>query len=583
MSDYLSTTAFLPIIEELGRGVPSRESQISFSLFHPPTCKPIGRTRNIRYSPIRKLNYDVLLNIFYLCRLDAENEEDGQDGLLRKWDHQRWWYKLTQVSRQWRHIILASPSRLKLCLLCTYGVPVADMLAHSPPLPLAIFYYDGVRDMTPEDEEGALLALLHRDRVRRIALRMLAPKLEGFITAMDRRFPILERLYIHSLTKEEIELELPKTFQTPNLHYFDLQYTALPTKSLLLTSTGGLVHLWLGGIPRSAYFSPNYIVTRLLLMPQLETLGIEFNWSLNRNVVRQLSDTPTLTDVTLPNLRLFTFVGVSAYLEGLLAQISAPVLGALHFTFFNQLTFTIRSLLWFMLESENLIFKSVKLVFDRDSVDIIADPHRASRNQPLRLRATCRHLDWQVAFAVQILGALSPVLTVVEELVVSHVEHDLSSEWHNEVERTQWRELLRPFSGVKTLHVQNELFEGLSCSLCSENGEMCLELLPNLQELQCSDGSSLGGAFTPFIIERQTAGHPLRIPTRYMCPECGASYVEKKALNRHCKDTHSPKNVCTCGFRWAPGRNYLFDKHVRMRHGGVRPHFSISTCVPNET
>jgi hypothetical protein len=119
------------------------------------------------------------------------------------------------------------------------------MLAHSSPLPLVIFYNDGDRDMTAEDEEGALLALSHRDHVRGIAFKLPAPKLGKFITAMDEQFPILEHLYIKSRTREETSLILPPTFQALNLLHIDLRYAALPMRSLLLTSTGGLVVLWL--------------------------------------------------------------------------------------------------------------------------------------------------------------------------------------------------------------------------------------------------------------------------------------------------------------------------------------------------
>jgi hypothetical protein len=110
--------------------------------------------------------------------------------------------------------------------------------------------------------------------------------------------------------------------------------------------------------------------------------------------------------------------------------------------------------------------------------------------------------------AAQIIRTLSPVLSIVENLTLRYEEHDLSSEWHNEVDRTQWREFLSPFSNVKTLRVPNELVGELSRSLCSEDGEEPLALLPNLQELPYSgDGRNVHDAFTPFINERQIAGH----------------------------------------------------------------------------
>ncbi|KAH9974302.1 hypothetical protein BGW80DRAFT_1559832, partial [Lactifluus volemus] len=117
--------------------------------------KPRGRAS--RRLTSNKLNDDILLNIFHLYQLDylyTRDEEDSSDRNVRlRWDRQRWWYKLAQVCRRWRCLILAYPIRLDINLLCSYGVPVADMLAHSPPLPLTIWYSNGDREMTAKDEE----------------------------------------------------------------------------------------------------------------------------------------------------------------------------------------------------------------------------------------------------------------------------------------------------------------------------------------------------------------------------------------------------------------------------------------------
>jgi hypothetical protein len=89
------------------------------------------------------------------------------------------------------------------------------MLAHSPPLPLTIFYDEDVHETTEEDEEGILLALRHSDRVHYICLYLPAPKLRK-ITTMDEEFPILECFYIQSLTEDDTNLVLPRTFQAPH-------------------------------------------------------------------------------------------------------------------------------------------------------------------------------------------------------------------------------------------------------------------------------------------------------------------------------------------------------------------------------
>jgi len=53
---------------------------------------------------------------------------------LGEWHREYWWYKLLKVCQQWPYVILESASHLGLCLVCARGMPVEDILAHSPPL-----------------------------------------------------------------------------------------------------------------------------------------------------------------------------------------------------------------------------------------------------------------------------------------------------------------------------------------------------------------------------------------------------------------------------------------------------------------
>jgi hypothetical protein len=127
--------------------------------------------------------------------------------------------------------------------------------------------------------------------------------------------------------------------------------------------------------------------------------------------------------------------------------------------------------------------------------------------QPLVLEIECRHLDRQVAFAAQIFNTLAPVLSVVEQVTLSHV-HVQSSD---EVDRIQWRELLRPFGNVKTLHVQDNLVTGISRSLRSEGEEQPLELLPNLKKVGYFVGNDARDALAALLHEREAAGHPVSL------------------------------------------------------------------------
>jgi hypothetical protein len=504
------TITYPPLIRGLCR-CHSKQFQIFVSLICSQTCAFIGLISNRRHLPIHILNNDVLLNIFDLYRLgelDQYEENYGENILGDKCCHQyhqRWWYKLVHVCRQWRNIILESPSRLELHLFCTLGVPVASMLAHSPPLPLTIDYDTMGRpgEITAEDESGILLALSHRDRVRHISLWML-PNMEKFVRVMDVQFPILECMHIHSLT----EVILPETFQAPNLRNLVLLTASLSIGSPLLTTTAvGLVTLTLLSIPASAYFLPSYILTRLSLMPQLETLSISFHSSTpNRDVEEQSSQTPDMT--TLPNLRQFLFRGTGTYLEGLVACIRAPSLSTFRVNLLYQFPFAIPRLCQFIQSSENLTFRVVQVTFGAFAVSLHAVPWKW--DTPLTLQIVRGQLDRQVASAVQLFGTLSPVLSVVEQVAFYDTPYSQSARQNN-VDRSQWRELLRPFTNTKTIHVNDGLISRIFRSLPSDDGESPLELLPNLEEIGYSGGSDARDAFTRFLNERQVSGHPVSL------------------------------------------------------------------------
>jgi hypothetical protein len=494
-----------PLVRRLGRrdgGEPSREFQIlqdvspSLSRICSQSCESIGPNNNRRHSPIRILNNDTLLNIFHLYRLADPDE------YAFAWPRQDWWYKLAHICRLWRNIILQSPSRLDLHLFCTNGVPVADMLAHSPPLPLTIYYHNLYRwGMTAEEESGLLLALSssYRDRVHHIDFWELQ-NVDKLVAAMDDQFPILERMYISSRN----QVALPVSFQAPNLRHLKLWTASIPIGSSLLSTTASLVTLSLLNIPASANFPPSYILTRISMMVQLERLSIEFQFPLpGRDVEGQTPDM-----ITLPNLQRFEFHGVSTYLESLVSRISAPSLNTLQVYLYYQPSLTVPRLLQFMQASKNFTFSAVKVTFDVPSVSLYAAPWKC--DTPLLLKIWSRPLDSQVRSAAQLLRSLSRILSVVEQVTISY-RHKRASEWHNNADQIQWRELLRPFTNVKAIHVQDHLVGEIFRCLISDEGKPPLELLPNLEEVGYLGGSDVRDAFTTFLNERRVTGHPVSL------------------------------------------------------------------------
>ena len=524
MAHSSSAAVRRPFIGSLRRSVPNDESQDSqdsryaSALIVPYefATQPDPCANRPHIPPIHILDDDSLLRIFFFCQLVlfSEEEVDYLFGLQREeCAHGRWWYKLIHVCRRWRCLVFASASHLGLCLVCTHGTPVADMLAHSPPLPLIIDHSDEAREFTAEDEEGIILALQHRDRVCRIRLRLPIPFLQKVLLTMDDEFPILEYLLIGRLIKHNMGLVLPKTFQAPHLHHLLLSNFAIPIRSPLLTPAVGLVTLSLEFIHPSAYFRPNDLLQRLSLMPQLEALEIGFHSPVpNREVEMQLLDTPTMTHVTLPNLRWFYIRGVSAYLETLLPRMTTPLLKRLHIVFFNQLTFSFTHLLQFISTRENLRFRSTDFWFTPQALGMEVYLAHWAKTCALSVYVLCAHLDWQVASAAQIHDALRTAFSAVERITLRRSGFGRLEDRENAADRTHWRELLRSFGNVKSLRVANDnLVMPVSDCLRPDDEESPMELLPELKELEYFSSSDADEEFTSFIDAREKAGHPVTL------------------------------------------------------------------------
>jgi len=381
------------------------------------------------------------------------------------------------------------------------------MLAHSPPFPLPIIIDHFDYGIWSHDRHGIMLALLHRNRVRRIRLTGHIPFIEWLIVAIDYEFPMLEYLCI--TLKDNAALKFPRTFQAPQLRHLVLANLASSIGSPLLTGATGLVTLSLQYIHPSANFCSSELLQRVSLMPQLEILRIEFHSSVSRRELEhELSHIPNNSYVTLPNLRLFGFGGLSSYLEAFLSQITAPRLEALHIAFFDRLTFSISCLLHFMITSKDLRLRRALLSFDGEGVRLWVYPLETPESIAFALRVYSRH---PISAAAQIFNAFRPVFSPVADLTLEYEGHRSSTGWQNEATRIEWRALLRSFNDVKILHVADGLIREVSHSLLFNGGEPPIDLLPELKKLSYSASRNRDKAFAKFMDARQNAGCPVTL------------------------------------------------------------------------
>ncbi|KAH9168394.1 hypothetical protein EDB89DRAFT_1889842 [Lactarius sanguifluus] len=463
---------------------------------------------------VSTLNHEVLLIIFDWYRLYNTADED------QTWNG-RWWYKPIHVCRKWRYLILSSPTRLDLHLVCTHGIPVGVMLSHSPPLPLIIYYPGITGETSVADGESALFALQQLERVRHIHVVAWTVILHSIFKAIDNELPILETLSLHSSTKSRIGLVLPEKLRAPLLRDLALSNIAIPIQSPLLRHAEDLVTLRLWNVPASPEFHPAHLVAQLSGMSRLEILKIHFYAAIsNREVERRLWSAQSI-QIILPSLKILDFRGGSAYLEGILARLSAPLLSTLKVEFFNQLTFHLSHLLQFARTTGQFTFRSAEIHFEKEFVSVIVGPHQKRTGKyPFHVQVKCQPLDWQAACVAQICHALEPLLEGVDSLTFGFHRDDPAL-WQDEIDRAQWHGLLRTFDRVKSLQFTGGLTRHLFLYLQRSEGELPLALLLGLRE-------SVPGAF-------QTPPLPI---TAY-CDRCDRLFPHDRALEQHKEDSNS--------------------------------------------
>jgi hypothetical protein len=385
------------------------------------------------------------------------------------------------------------------------------MLAHSPPLPLVVNFFDNNRDLTAEDEEAMIFALKQRDRIRRV--RVQALDMQKFAMVMEEEYPILECLIMEPSTEDEedcMPLVFPTTFQAPRLRHLVLISFDLPIESRLLTTAISLVTLSLFMIQPSTYFQPNVLLEWLSFLPQLEMLIIIFSFPVpGRDMGQQVTRAPITTPVIHPNLHIFLLQGDVTYMEDVICRITTPRLERLHIELLNELTFSVPCLMHFIDTTKSLKFDSAEFIFSDAQVYVEMSLHDLE-TYALRIHVTCCHLDRQVSSIAQIFNTFGKVFTSVEHLTLKRSRSSRLGE-HNDVDRAEWHKVLRPFSNVKTLYVDDWLIGDLSRCLRLDGGEDPLELLPKLQELTYSGHRHAGDsdAFALFTDARQNAGRPL--------------------------------------------------------------------------
>jgi hypothetical protein len=446
---------------------------------------------------------DILLEIFDLYR-------KIHDYLIRAvWK----WHILVHVCQRWRQIVLASPHRLNVRILCTHGTPVMN-LGIWPAFPIVMdYYYYSKCGLMSNDEDDVVAVLVHLDRVCDVRLSVMGPQLENIATAMRVPFPVLTRLHIFS--RDGNAPLLPDEFlggSAPRLQDITLSGIPYPSLPTLLLSATDLVTLSLRNIPSTGYISPEAMVACLAMLTRLKAFHIEFQSATPRP---GLTPQPPVTRAVLPSLIEFEFQGASEYLEGLAIRIDGPQLNHIRTVYFNQIVdFQVAQLSDFIdrtLGPKLTLFRHAEVTFVRDFVSFDLHPqsyHPSSDWGPVRTVISCDGIDWQVSHLAQVLSQFTAILSNVVLLQLkAEVEEDRELEGTNDVE---WLHLLHQFSTVQTLRVSGEIAGHVALALEDvTTTEMVAEVLPFLDSI-CLTGQR-ASYIKNFVAARQLSGRPVTV------------------------------------------------------------------------
>lgn len=370
---------------------------------------------------------------------------------------------------------------------------------HSPPLPLIVRFSPDSLHL-----ESISLALQHHDRVKSIEIRQWSQSSTEMLTQLDKPFPMLEALSLHS--SSYATHMLPRNLVAPHLHSLFLLYVPISAVSPLLTNATNLISLTIALIPTYADLTPEYLVELISSLPQLADLSTTF-LPLTPEGLTPLSRTQSIR-VVHPSLWMFTYCGVNDYLENLLALIGTPLLQYFCATCYWHDTCTFSRLSDFLRTTQYLHFGTAEVSIRPTKLSIAYLPAQPSASPSLPHFSFSIDETYdsrsQVTSLVQICAATGPILPTVEGLILRSDNDRGILKFSNE----QWHAFLRSFGGVRTFRTEATLAEGLSDVLHPNNGAPAEELLPRLSELVVvSEKDVTHGPLLSVINARRLAGH----------------------------------------------------------------------------
>jgi hypothetical protein len=198
----------------------------------------------------------------------------------------------------------------------------------------------------------------------------------------------------------------------------------------------------------------------------------------------------------------------ASYSEDFLPHIDTPVLTNFSMSFFPDLVFGVPHLKQFISRTKRPKLPEVaRVCFDPWCIPLAL---KLNQQHGSILEVTCHRID----LITLVCGQLSPFSSIIEQLDLFASHSPSEPQGELDIESTQFLELFRPFTAVRSLHVSKSLVPLIAAALQGLIGPRTTEVLPNLRDI------FLGGSVMPgtvpkamqlFVTNRQLFGQPVAV------------------------------------------------------------------------
>ena len=307
--------------------------------------------------------------------------------------------------------------------------------------------------------------------------------------------------------------------EAPKLRHLQLSdLTVLSPSTQLLnkcaTSRTSIVTFSLGEITTT----PSALSACLASMPLLKVLkiGVSFFIPSERTELMERDllkgNKPELASLHFCDLEEFEYHGTSDYLEAMAARFTARFLKKLTVEISNVVDLpnatTFKYLSQRISRAANLSFQFAR-VRSKDGFSIVMDHDELWTGRgafELIFKHRGYYSDVNIGLVANICRVLVQMPSTVQSLLL---EDGNRNNWKSKPDREGWRELLRVFDNIKTLHVAGRFVEPLYEVLEPDNEGLAVQtLLPRLQEIVRYSPKS---EFAAFVKDRQIAGSPVHV------------------------------------------------------------------------